>query len=89
MQRDPRAFLWDVKESATQIQTFIDGMDAPDYAVNAMAQAALERKFEIIALYRSDSESWLARLQRVPRHAGYEEQPQNVEPALAPFLAVR
>ena len=57
MQRDPRAFLWDVKESATQIQTFIDGMDAPDYAVNAMAQAEVERKVEIIALYRSDSES--------------------------------
>ena len=48
MQRDPRAFLWDVRESATQIQTFVAGMDAPAYAVNAMAQAAVERKFEII-----------------------------------------
>ena len=48
MQRDPRAFLWDVKESATQIQTFVEGMDAPAYAANAMAQAAVERKFEII-----------------------------------------
>ena len=48
MQRDPRAFLWDVKESATQIQTFVDGMDAPAYAANAMAQAAVERKFGII-----------------------------------------
>ena len=37
MQRDPRAFLWDVKESATQIQTFVAGMDAPAYAANAMA----------------------------------------------------
>ena len=48
MQRDPRAFLRDVKESATQIQTCVDGMGAPAYAANAMAQAAVERKFEII-----------------------------------------
>lgn len=48
MQRDPRAFLWDVQESARQIQGFIAGMDAAAYAANAMAQAAVERKFEII-----------------------------------------
>lgn len=28
MQRDPRAFLWDVRESALAIQTFTAGMDA-------------------------------------------------------------
>jgi uncharacterized protein with HEPN domain len=48
MQRDARAFLWDVQESAKQIQTFVAGMDASSYAANAMAQAAVERKFEII-----------------------------------------
>jgi len=48
MSRDPRAFLWDVKESALQIQTFVTGMDAAAYAANPMAQAAVERKFEII-----------------------------------------
>lgn len=47
-QRDARAFLWDVQEAAKQIQAFVDGMDAPAYAANAMAQAAVERKFEII-----------------------------------------
>lgn len=48
MQRDPRAFLWDVRESALAIQTFIAAMDAASYAANEMAQAAVERKFEII-----------------------------------------
>ena len=48
MQRDPRAYLWDVRESALAIQSFTAGMDATAYAGNAMAQAAVERKFEII-----------------------------------------
>ena len=48
MQRDPRAFLWDVRESVLAIQQFTAGMDAAAYAGNAMAQAAVERKFEII-----------------------------------------
>lgn len=48
MQRDPRAFLWDVTEAALAIQTFTAGMDAPQYQHNALVQAAVERKFEII-----------------------------------------
>ena len=48
MQRDPRAFLWDVRESALAIQTFTKGMDAAAYAANEMAQSAVERKFEFI-----------------------------------------
>ena len=48
MQRDPRAFLWDVREAALAIQSFTTGMDAAAYTANPMAQAAVERKFEII-----------------------------------------
>ena len=48
MPRDPRAFLWDVRESVLAIQSFIGDMDAAAYSNNAMAQAAVERKFEII-----------------------------------------
>ena len=48
MQRDPRAFLWDMREAALAIQSFTTGMDAAAYAANPMAQAAVERKFEII-----------------------------------------
>jgi uncharacterized protein with HEPN domain len=48
MQRDPRALLWDAREAAHSIQSFLAGMDAAGYADNGMAQAAVERKFEII-----------------------------------------
>ena len=48
MQRDPRAFLWDVRESALAIQAFTAGMDVAAFAANEMAQSAVERKFEII-----------------------------------------
>jgi uncharacterized protein with HEPN domain len=48
MPRDPRAFLWDVRESALAIQSFTKGMDVATYASDPMAQAAVERKFEII-----------------------------------------
>lgn len=48
MPRDPRAFLWDVRESVLAIQAFTSGMDTLAYAANEMAQAAVERKFEII-----------------------------------------
>lgn len=48
MQRDPRAFLWDVREAALAIKSFTAGMDAAAFATNEMAQSAVERKFEII-----------------------------------------
>lgn len=48
MRRDPRAFLWDVRESALAIQSFTAGMNVAAYTGNAMVQAAVERKFEII-----------------------------------------
>lgn len=48
MLRDPRAFLWDVRESILSIQSFTSGIDAQIYANNEMVQAAVERKFEII-----------------------------------------
>ena len=48
IQRDPRAFLWDVRESAQAIQAFTAGFDGIQYAGNSLVQAAVERKFEII-----------------------------------------
>lgn len=48
MQRDPRAFLWDVRDAATAIADFTAGLDVQAYVANAMAQAAVERKFEVI-----------------------------------------
>lgn len=48
MQRDPRAFLWDVREAALAIQTFTTGLDVNAYENNQLVQAAVERKFEVI-----------------------------------------
>ena len=48
MQRDPRAFLWDVRESAVAIQDFNGGMDADAYPASELVQPGVERKFEII-----------------------------------------
>ena len=46
--RDPRAFLWDVREAARAIQSFTAGLDAHAYVGNELVQAAVERKFEVI-----------------------------------------
>ena len=48
MQRDPRAFLWDVREAAHDILRFVSGVDASTYADTPLVHSAVERKFEII-----------------------------------------
>ena len=48
MERDPRAFLWDVQQAVLAIQQFIHGMDATSYADSALVRSAVERQFEII-----------------------------------------
>lgn len=58
MQRDPRAYLWDVREAAQAIQTFVAGLDATAYAATPLVHSAVERKFEIIG----ESLSQLAKL---------------------------
>ena len=73
MPRDPRAFLWDVRESALAIQGFIAGMDAHAYAANDLVQAGVERKFEIIG----EALNQLAKLD-APLAARIPELPQIV-----------
>lgn len=48
MQRDPRAWLWDVREAGTAIQAFVIGLDAAAYDGSSLVHSAVERKFEII-----------------------------------------
>lgn len=48
MERDPRAWLWDVLEAARAIETFVAGLDADAYAAQPLVHSAVERKFEII-----------------------------------------
>jgi uncharacterized protein with HEPN domain len=48
MQRDARAYLWDVKNAADAILRFIAGLDVETYARTEVVYSAVERKFEII-----------------------------------------
>jgi uncharacterized protein with HEPN domain len=48
MDRDPRAYLWDVQQAANAIEQFTAALDAAGYAQNALVRAAVERQFEII-----------------------------------------
>ncbi len=59
MQRDPRAFLWDVQQAAGAIAQFTAGLDAAGYRANLLIRSAVERQFEIIgeALNRLSKEA--------------------------------
>jgi len=48
MQRDPRAFLWDVRRSADAITRYIGDRDRDGYLADDMLRSAVERQFEII-----------------------------------------
>ena len=48
MQRDPRAFLWDVQQAAGAITEFTAGLDAAGYRASPLIRSAVERQFEII-----------------------------------------
>jgi uncharacterized protein with HEPN domain len=48
MQRDARAFLWDIQQAADAIQRFVAGLDVRTYAETELVHSAVERKFEII-----------------------------------------
>jgi uncharacterized protein with HEPN domain len=48
MQRDMRAFLWDIQEAAAAIEGFVAGLDVLHYSASDVVRSAVERKFEII-----------------------------------------
>jgi uncharacterized protein with HEPN domain len=48
MERDPRAYLWDIREAAAAIEGFIGGVEFDAYVESAMMRYAVERGFEII-----------------------------------------
>ena len=58
MQRDPRAFLWDVREAAFAIRTFTYGMEVSAYENNQLVQAAVERKLEVIGEALNQFSKW-------------------------------
>ena len=48
MRRDPRCPLADIDRAAADIARFTQDMDSGAYADDALTQAAVERKFEIV-----------------------------------------
>lgn len=48
MRRDPRAFLWDVREAAEHIETYTADLTYEKFASDALVRSAVERQFEII-----------------------------------------
>ena len=48
MERDPRVYLWDVRQAADEVVQFTVGLDLAGYEGNPLVRAAVERKFEII-----------------------------------------
>jgi len=48
MQRDPRAYLWDICDSADAVAAFVTGRTEQDYRSDRRLRSAVERQFEII-----------------------------------------
>jgi uncharacterized protein with HEPN domain len=48
MQRESRAYLWDIDQAADAIERFIAGLDLQTYEQSEIIHSAVERKFEII-----------------------------------------
>jgi len=48
MQRDAKAYLWDIANAADSIRAFSAGKNLDDYLNDELLRAAVERKFGII-----------------------------------------
>jgi uncharacterized protein with HEPN domain len=48
MQREAKAYLWDIANAAASILTFTAGKDLDDYLRDELLRAAVERKFGIV-----------------------------------------
>ncbi len=48
MDRDVRAFLWDIAHAGEDVVAFTAGLDVETFLENRLVHAAVERKFEII-----------------------------------------
>lgn len=48
MQREAKAYLWDISNASVSIRAFTAGKDLNDYLQDELLRAAVERKFGII-----------------------------------------
>jgi uncharacterized protein with HEPN domain len=47
-QRDPRAFLWDMRDAGKSVVTFVADITFDRYLTNELVRSAVERKLQII-----------------------------------------
>ncbi|HVZ43181.1 MAG TPA: HepT-like ribonuclease domain-containing protein [Ramlibacter sp.] len=78
MQRDLKAWLWDVQSAAADIQRFVIGLDLAAYASSELVHSAVERKFEIIGEALSQlakaSPETASRIPKLPRIIGFRNR---------------
>jgi uncharacterized protein with HEPN domain len=48
MQREAKAYLWDIANAAASIRSFTDGKDLDAYLRDELLRAAVERKFGVV-----------------------------------------
>jgi uncharacterized protein with HEPN domain len=48
MQREAKAYLWDIANAAASIRAFTAGKELDDYLQDEMLRAAVERKFGVV-----------------------------------------
>ena len=48
MERDPRAWLWDVCQAADRVAEFVRGQAFADYLADVKLRSAIERQLEIV-----------------------------------------
>jgi uncharacterized protein with HEPN domain len=48
MQREAKAYLWDIANAAASIRAFTAGKELSDYLQDEMLRAAVERKFGVV-----------------------------------------
>lgn len=62
MSRDPRTFLWEARQAADHVASFVEGRTWDDYQADKMLRSAVERQLEIVGealnqLSRADPET--------------------------------
>ena len=48
MRRDPRKYLWDAREAAEAVRTFVSGRTLENYLADLMLRSAVERQLGIV-----------------------------------------
>ena len=73
MPREAKAYLHDMRQAASLISEFTEGLDFDAYAADAMVRAAVEREFDPGSPTTGSSRPLLVRLRTAQTHGGPQE----------------